>query len=121
MDLAALTFDAARALEGTTFRVELADRTVVSLELDQVQAYETRQRRRSRTARTAGTARRDPFSIYFLGPPSPVLPQAIYTFRGDAMTFETLFIVPCRPGRRGHRVPGRLYMSPMSVTFRAAR
>lgn len=94
VDLSALTFDAARALEGTTFRVELADRTVVSLTLDQVQSYETRQSRRSPTARTAGAARRDPFSLYFLGPPSPVLPQAIYTFRGDATTFETLFIVP---------------------------
>jgi hypothetical protein len=91
MDLAALTFDAARALEGTTFRVELADRTAVSLTLDQVLPYETRLRRRSRTA---GTARRDPFSLYFVGPPSPLLPQAIYTFRGDTTTFEQLFIVP---------------------------
>jgi hypothetical protein len=94
MDLAALTFDAARAFEGTTFRVELADRTVVPLTLDQVQSYETRPSRRSRTTPTAGTARRDPFSLYFLGPPSPLLPQAIYTLRSDAMTFETLFIVP---------------------------
>ena len=66
----------------------------MSLTLDQVQPYETRRRRRSPTARSAGTARRDPFSLYFLGPPSPVLPQAIYTFRGDTTTFETLFIVP---------------------------
>ena len=96
MDLAALTFDAARAFEGTTFRVELADRTVVPLRLDQVQSYETRPSRRSRTTPTAraGTARRDPFSLYFLGPPSPLLPQALYTLRSDAMTFERLFIVP---------------------------
>ena len=97
MDLAAFTFDAARAFEGTTFRVELADRTVVPLTLDQVQSYETRPSRRSRTtptARTAGTVRRAPFSLYFLGPPSPILPQAIYTLRGDATTFEQLFIVP---------------------------
>ena len=91
MDLAALTFDAARTLEGTTFQVELADHSVVSLTLDQVLPYETRRRRR---VRTAGTARRDPFSLYFLGPPSPTLRQAIYTLRGDATTFEQLFIVP---------------------------
>ncbi len=45
------------------------------------------------------TPRREPFALYFLGPPSPILPQAIYTLRGDAVTFDQLFIVPV--GRNG--------------------
>jgi Domain of unknown function (DUF6916) len=91
MDLASLTYDAAKALEGAPFRIELANGTVVSMRLDEVLPYESRARRRSRTAETP---RRDPFALYFLGPTSPILPQAIYTFRGDTVTFDQLFIVP---------------------------
>jgi hypothetical protein len=91
MDLAALTYERAKALEGTAFRVDLADGTEVSMRLDQVLPYETRQRR---GARAGNRPRRDPFSLYFLGPLSPILPQAMYTFRGDTLTFEKLFIVP---------------------------
>jgi outer membrane protein assembly factor BamA len=32
--------------------------------------------------------------LYFVGPVTPVLPQAMYTFRGDSVTLERLFIVP---------------------------
>ncbi len=60
------------------------------MKLDEVLPYEPRQRRRPR----GKTPRRDPFSVYFLGPVSPILPQAMYTFRGEAQTFEKLFIVP---------------------------
>jgi hypothetical protein len=91
MELASLTFETAKALEGTPFRIELGDGSVVSLTLDEVLAFEARQRRRSR----AGSApRRDPFSLYFVGPVTPILPQAMYTFRGDSVTLERLFIVP---------------------------
>ncbi len=96
MDLASLTFEAARALVGTPFRVELANGTAVSLRLDDVLAYESRQRPRSQAGKTP---RREPFALYFLGPRSPILPQAIYTLRGDAVTFDQLFIVPV--GQKG--------------------
>jgi hypothetical protein len=43
--------------------------------------------------------RHGPFALYFLGPRSPILPQAIYTLRGDAVTFDQLFIVPV--GQKG--------------------
>ena len=91
MDLATLTYDAAKAFEGSAFRVELRDGTQVALTLEDVTKPEAPQRRRPR-----GTVapRRDPFSMYFLGPPSPVLPQAIYVLRGDTVTFDGLFIVP---------------------------
>jgi hypothetical protein len=90
MDLAALTYETAKPLEGTAFQVELPDGTVVPMTLEEVLQNETRQRRRPR----GHTPRREPFSLYFVGPASPVLPQAMYTFRGDTHTIEKLFIVP---------------------------
>lgn len=90
MDLAALTYETAKALEGTPFRIELPDGTVVPMTLDEVLPYESRQRRPARGV----SPRRAPFSIYFLGPVQPVLPQATYTLRGDEKTFDKLFIVP---------------------------
>lgn len=96
MDIAALTYETAKPLEGTSFRVELADGSAVALSLEDVLPFESRQRR---TARGARQPRREPFSLYFLGPPDPVLPQATYTLRGDGVTFEQIFIVPI--GRDG--------------------
>ena len=90
MDVAALTYESAKALEGTTFQIDLPDGTVVPMKLEEVLRYETRQRRSSR----GKPPRREPFSMYFGGPPSPILAQAIYTFRGESVTFEKLFIVP---------------------------
>ena len=90
MDLATLTYEAAKALEGTAFEIELSDGTVISMKLEEVLPYETRQRRRRR----GQTPRREPFSMYFAGPVDPVLPQAMYTFRNETHTIEQLFIVP---------------------------
>ena len=90
MDLATLTFETAKALEGTEFKIELPDGTVIPMKLDEVLLYESRQRRRSR----GSAPRREPFSMYFIGPPQPILPQAMYTLRGEAETFGRLFIVP---------------------------
>ena len=90
MDLAALTYETAKTLEGTSFEIDLPDGTTVPMKLDEVLLYETRQRRRPRGA----APRRDPFAMYFVGPSDPVLPQAIYRFRGAAHTIENLFIVP---------------------------
>src|SRR5262245_56449791 len=90
MDLAALTYETAKTLEGAAFQIELPDGTVVPMRLDEVLLYETRQRRRSR----GPAPRREPFSLYFLGPKQPVLPQATYTLRSTRESFEKLFIVP---------------------------
>ena len=90
MDLAALTYETAKPLEGTSFQIDLTDGTVVPMKLDEVLPYETRQRRRSRGPAT----RRQPFSLYFIGPAEPILPQATYTLRGSEQTFDGLFLVP---------------------------
>lgn len=90
MDLSALTYETAKQLEGTTFNVELPDGTSLPMKLEEVLRYETRQRRPVR----GRPPRREPFSMYFAGPPRPILAQAIYTFRGETVTFEKLFIVP---------------------------
>jgi hypothetical protein len=90
MDLAALTYESAKALEGTSFQIDLPDGTIVPMKLEEVLRYETRQRRSVR----GKAPRREPFSMYFAGPPTPILTQAIYTFRGETVTFEKLFIVP---------------------------
>jgi hypothetical protein len=91
MDLASLTYETAKAFEGELLRVDLPNGTVVPLRVDGVRALETRPMRRHRTD---VTLRRSPFALYFRGPRTPVLPQAIYAFRGDTATFEQLFIVP---------------------------
>lgn len=90
MELASLTAESARALEGAAFRVELAHANVV-LTLDGVHTYAARQAPRPRPDGAPG---RDPFALHFSGPRSPILPQAIYTLRGDTVTFDQLFIVP---------------------------
>jgi hypothetical protein len=91
MELNELTFERAKALEGTLFQVEAPDGTSLPMRLDEVLPFETPQRRR----RAAEPARkREPFSLYFVGPVDPVLPQAMYTFRSEALTLKTMFIVP---------------------------
>ena len=90
MDLSELTFERAKALEGTSFHIDLPDGTSVPMRLDEVVSYEVRQRRRAR----GHQAKRDPFSMYFVGPLDPLLPQAMYTFRAEALTLKTMFIVP---------------------------
>jgi hypothetical protein len=86
MDLGALTYETARGLEGPAFDVELPDGTHLPMTLKGVQRYGT--------PNGSKASRRDPFSVYFTGPLSPILPQAMYTFRGATVTFEQLFIVP---------------------------
>lgn len=46
---------------------------------------------------------RQPFSLLFLGPPAPVLPQRIYgmVHEGPAVPTMELFIVPVRAGEDG--------------------
>lgn len=97
MDLASLTYEKAKALEGELLCVALPNGAVVPLRVDAVRALETRPP--GRRPRAEGAPRRNPFALYFHGPRTPILPQAIYAFRGDTTSFEQLFIVPV--GRTG--------------------
>ena len=90
MDLASLTYETAKALEGRSFQIDLPDGTVIPMKLEEVLLYETRQRRRAR----GSAPHRQPFSLYFVGPSAPILPQATYRLRGESESFDTLFIVP---------------------------
>jgi hypothetical protein len=74
---------------GQIFRVRLDDGSTIDLELVSATAAPTRPNEAPRG--------RAPFSIVFLGPLEPVLPQRIYRFEHDALgTFE-IFIVPIGP------------------------
>ncbi len=90
MQLNELTIEKAKALEGTTFEVPLDEGRTVTMKLGEVASYTAQQRRRTRAA----VPKREPFALYFLGDPSFVLPQGLYTFRSEAVTFESMFIVP---------------------------
>lgn len=52
---------------------------------------------------SANPARRESFSLIFLGPPRPLLPQRIYAFEHDVMGRLEIFIVPVARDDRGAR------------------
>ncbi len=59
-------------------------------------------------AKTLGTARsegaaRDPFSLIFRGPPTPVLPQAICQLEHEDLGVLEIFLVPVGPDSEGMR------------------
>lgn len=91
MDLAELTIETAKPLAGTVFEVSLPDGGTTKMTLDDALTLDVRQRRRGRGA---PVPKREPFSLYFLGDPSFVLPQGMYDFRSENVTLEHLFIVP---------------------------
>jgi hypothetical protein len=91
MNLAELTIDIAKTLEGTIFEVPLEDGRTIIMKLDAALSYERTQRR---PQRGAPPPKREPFTLFFLGPPDPLLKQAMYTFRNEHVSFENLFIVP---------------------------
>jgi hypothetical protein len=84
---AALTADAFAACKGTEFAVAAAGGAALPLTLIQV----------SRFVAPPHSPRPDPFSIEFVGPPQPVLPQAIYVFEHPAIGRFEVFIVPLGP------------------------
>jgi hypothetical protein len=91
MNLADLTLETAKPLEGLVFEVTLEDGRTTSMRLDEALAFERSARRRTRSA--GPVPKREPFALYFLGSPDEVLPQAMYTFRNDLVTLENVFIV----------------------------
>jgi len=46
---------------------------------------------------------RQAFSLVFLGPASPLLPQRMYTLTHKALAVEGIFLVPLGPGAGGMR------------------
>lgn len=75
-----------RPLVGDVFRLE-AEGGSVDLELRE--AYEA--------GPQTAAGRRVPFSIEFLGPPEPVLPQRIYALTHPELDSFDLFLVPLGP------------------------
>ncbi|MEO8135990.1 MAG: hypothetical protein ABI831_18695 [Betaproteobacteria bacterium] len=90
MNLAALTLEEAKAMEGTVFDVQLPDGGRIPLKLFEVLPFETGQRRLPRGTKP----KRAPFSLYFLGPVAPALPQGMFTFHHNGESVQNLFIVP---------------------------
>ena len=90
MDLGDLTIETAKTLVGTTFEIPLPDGRTTTLKLDEAVPFEHLQRR----ARRNPKIKRSPFSMFFLGPPSELLPQAMYTLRSETVTFDSIFLVP---------------------------
>ena len=85
-----LSFDDFRDREGEAFELRLGDDRTVPLTLTRAQELPP-------TARHGGA-----FTLEWLGPYEPVLPQAIYAFRDGDQPFE-MFIVPIRQDRDGTR------------------
>jgi hypothetical protein len=90
MELGELTFEIAKPLAGTTFDVTLPDGRATTLKLDDALLYEVKGRPR----RGGQPNRRAPFSMYFLGPPSEILPQGCYVLRSERATWNGIFLVP---------------------------
>ena len=91
MNLADLTLELVQPMIGTAFEVAQPGGEPLTMTLAEALPFETHARR---SARTASSPRRAPFSLYFLGPPAPILPQAMYTLRHERFTLEQVFIVP---------------------------
>jgi hypothetical protein len=79
--LTAATFS---PLVGDVFRARFDNEPTVELELTAVEEY----------APNPGADREEPFSLFFLGPQEPVLPQAIYRFEHDTLGSLEIFVVP---------------------------
>ena len=99
MDLAEVTFEKMKELEGTVFETTHRDGKSVTMKLDEVAPIVVRQRSR---ASAPQTPKRAPFAMYFLAPPdAPILEQSMYELRSEKMTFENIFIVPTGSGELG--------------------
>ena len=83
----ALTADSFAAHQGSEFAVQLPGSGTLTLTLTGVDRF----------ALQPGAPREEPFSVEFVGPPQPVLPQAIYFFEHAVMGRFDLFIVPLGP------------------------
>lgn len=90
MDLGEITLETAQPLLGTLFQVTLEDGNTVELKLIEATPFELPKR----AARGSRQPKRLPFSLYFLGPREPMLPQQMYDLRSAGVDLPKLFIVP---------------------------
>jgi hypothetical protein len=74
---------------GETFRIRVDDDSALDVELASATLAPTRPNEAPRG--------RAPFSVVFLGPLEPVLPQRIYPFEHETLGAFDLFIVPIGP------------------------
>jgi hypothetical protein len=81
-----LTLASFEAHQGTPFRIEIGAGTPLEVVLQEVKRLEPHP-----------GARPEPFSVYFRGPRSPVLPQRIYKLERDGMPALEIFLVPVGP------------------------
>jgi len=92
MNLGEATIENMKELEGTVFELDLPEGGgTVKLTLEEVLPFVPQSRRRVR----AKQPKREPFSVYFAGPPDvDTLPQGMYTMRSEKGDLEGIFIVP---------------------------
>ena len=91
MELDELTFEIAKPLAGSRLQVALPDGRQVTLSVERVEGFGGR----------ASPGRRAPFSIFFLGPPDPILAQGIHALRSEDVAWPALFLVPIGRDERG--------------------
>jgi len=84
-----LTPAAFEAHQGTPFRINFGGPAPLEAVLHEVKRHEPHP-----------GARAEPFSVYFLGPRNPVLPQRIYKLEHDRMETMEIFLVPVGPDPR---------------------
>jgi Domain of unknown function (DUF6916) len=89
-DLAALTVEFFSERVGSTFQVE-APPTTISLQITAAAAW----------SHQPSDGRRQPFSVQFLGPAEPVLPQRIHRLASGTGEALELFLVPLGPSGDG--------------------
>jgi hypothetical protein len=93
-----VTHETFESLIGQKFTLFTPDQAQHQFELTDVEQLPIPRRR----SRAAADSRRAPFSIFFIG--EPLLPQAIYPIRHDALSSEPLniFIVPLGKAEGGY-------------------
>ena len=91
-DLESFTAETFAPHLGAVFRVLVDDGSELVTELVSVEPYEER-----------GAGRRMAFSLVFLGPSEPLLPQRIYRFRHEELGAFDIFIVPIERDEAGVR------------------
>jgi hypothetical protein len=83
---------------GERFRLHLDSGATLDLSLAQFQDLGPKN-----TAARPEKPARTPFSVVFLGPPDPLLPQRIYRFEHEQLGFFEIFIVPVGRDQAGAR------------------
>ena len=94
MDISEFTYETIQPLVGTTFRMEVRGGGSIDLKLVDVvkmldKHIDTRMKR-------------DSFSLHFLGPQDPYIPQATYSMKHETLGAHSIFIVPIAKGKDGY-------------------